>query len=105
MSETADTGSPTRPEAYSLEPNHPNPFNPRTTISYRLPKTAQVSLIIYNLLGQEVRLLVDTHQRVGFHQAVWDGRDRLGRTVASGVYLYRLRAGDYSETRKMILLK
>jgi bacillopeptidase F (M6 metalloprotease family) len=93
------------PEEISLSQNYPNPFNPSTTISYQLPKSGKVELTIYNMLGQEVRKLVDEKQAVGEYTIQWDGRDYNGTPVASGVYLYRLKAGEFIETKKMLLLR
>ena len=91
--------------AASLGPNRPNPFNPATTIRYALEKAVDVELAIYNLLGQEVRLLVRQFQPAGSYTVTWDGRDAAGRQVSTGIYLYRLQAGADVVTRKMILAK
>jgi hypothetical protein len=93
------------PNLFALSQNYPNPFNPETQIEYALPKASQVKLTIYNLLGQKVTTLVDEFQTVGFKTVHWDGKDDQGTEVASGVYFYKLKAGDFSETKKMILLK
>ena len=93
------------PSGYRLQQNSPNPFNPSTTITYQLPASGDVTLAIYNLTGQKVRTLIDQHAESGHHTAVWDGQDETGHRVSSGVYVYRLRAGDYVETRRMTLLK
>jgi subtilisin family serine protease len=93
------------PKGYTLSQNYPNPFNPRTTIEYGLPARAHVELAIYNLLGQKVRTLTDQVQKEGSHAARWDGKDDYGDEVASGVYLYRLKAGEATLSRKMLLLK
>ncbi|NKB68930.1 MAG: T9SS type A sorting domain-containing protein [Candidatus Latescibacteria bacterium] len=99
--EWADEG----PE-YQLLANYPNPFNPRTTISYQLASRQPVRLVVYNNLGQVVRTLVDREQEAGIYQAVWDGRDEGGREAASGVYLVRLQAGaEYAQTRQMALVR
>lgn len=90
---------------FALMQNYPNPFNPSTTLSYQLPGTATVDLKIYNLAGQEIKTLVSETQTAGPHQVVWDGKDEAGRQVASGIYLYRLRAGDMAITKKMTMLK
>jgi hypothetical protein len=95
-------GVPTR---YALRPNYPNPFNPVTTIQYDLPKTERVSLVVYNVKGEKVRELVGRDQPQGRYEVYWDGRDFAGNPAASGVYFYRLVAGDFVETRKMVLLK
>jgi hypothetical protein len=94
-----------RPKEVSLYPNYPNPFNPTTTIRYELKQPSKVSLKIYNLLGQEVRALVNKQESNGIHSAVWDGKNNRGQTVGSGVYFYRLEAGDFVKTRKMVLVK
>ena len=91
--------------AASLGPNRPNPFNPATTIRYTLERAVDVKLAIYNLLGQEVRLLVRRFQPAGSYAVTWDGRDAAGRQVSTGVYLYRLQAGADVVSRKMVLAK
>lgn len=100
---TAAAGSV--PKSYSLAQNYPNPFNPSTEISFDLPKASQVELSIFNVLGQEVRSLVNQSMEAGSHKIMWDGRDGSGSQVSSGVYFYRLAAGSYSQTKKMMLLK
>ncbi len=94
------------PKTYALEQNYPNPFNPVTRIRYQLPSDSRISLIIYNILGQEVRRLIDNSmQPAGFYSLQWDGKDEFGNSVASGVYFYRIRAGGFSKTMKMLFLK
>ena len=93
------------PDRFSLEQNMPNPFNPSTAIGYQLPEAGMVRLAIYNLLGQEVRVLVNETKQAGSFTATWDGADALGRRVASGIYLYRIQAGSFSATKRMLLLK
>ena len=93
------------PETFALHTNYPNPFNPTTTISYDLPEQAQVTLGIYDLLGKQIKTLVKQSQDAGNKIAVWDGTDNLGRQVSAGVYLYQIQAGEFSQTRKMLLLK
>ena len=90
---------------YALFENYPNPFNPATTIAYHLPRASQVKLLVYNLAGQHVRTLVDAPQAAGRFQINWDGKDDIGNGLASGVYLYRLEAGNFAETKKMILMR
>ena len=92
-------------EATRLEGNHPNPFNPSTTFSYTLSEPGQVSLKVYNTIGQLVRTIVDQEQMEGHHEAVWDGRNEAGGMVSSGIYIYRMTAGNYLETKRMLLLK
>lgn len=90
---------------YTLEQNYPNPFNPSTMISYVLPVESNVVIEIYNLLGQQLRTLVSGKQPAGEFKIAWDGHDANGRAVSSGVYLYRLQAGTFVETKKMTLLR
>jgi hypothetical protein len=93
------------PGAYSLMPNYPNPFNPSTAIAYQTPQDGHVTLTIYNVLGQEIRTLVDTHQAAGTHTAMWDGTDAAGHHLNSGVYFYTMKAGNFTQTRKMVLMR
>ncbi len=90
---------------FSLVGNSPNPFNPATQIAYKLNEGRDVRLVIFNHLGQEVRVLVNAYQNAGLHRVVWDGKDAAGRGVASGLYLYRLSGGEVFQTRQMLLLK
>ncbi len=104
-----DPGTPpTPPSTFALFQNHPNPFNPSTTIRYRVGTGSgpqKVRLQIYNLLGQKVRTLVDRLQGPGEYRVQWDGKDDSGRRLASGVYLYRLEAGRFGASRKMLLVR
>ncbi|MDW7679390.1 MAG: T9SS type A sorting domain-containing protein [bacterium] len=90
---------------YSLSQNYPNPFNSDTEIRYQLPEATHVKLEIYNLLGQKIRTLIDDPKPAGSHTLRWDGRDQYGKPVSSGVYLYRLTAGRFCETRKMVVMR
>ena len=94
-----------RPEVLSLHQNYPNPFNPSTTIAYGLSLTAPVRLTVYGMTGQRLRSLVDQVQMAGEHRIVWDGRDEVGRRLASGVYLYSIRVGKEEQTRRLVLLR
>ena len=85
--------------------NSPNPFNPSTSIKFFIPDNSNMSLKIYDMLGREVRTLINGRTPAGYHIVYWNGRDRYGSQAASGIYLYRLTAGDFMETKKMILLK
>lgn len=98
-------GGQFRPASFELHQNFPNPFNPTTTISYAVEGVEAVSLKIYNTLGQEIRTLVNERSQSGTHSVTWDGRDNTGRNVSSGIYVYRLIAGQQSTSRKMLLLK
>jgi hypothetical protein len=93
------------PSDYALFQNYPNPFNPSTTIRFSLPKSGAVEMDIYNILGQKIRGLIFKDMPAGYHTVIWDGLDDGKREVASGVYFYRLKSGDYEGVRKMMLLK
>ena len=104
---TSDRGVSFAEEATSRQPspsrlyqNYPNPFNPSTTIRYGLPYRSRVTLAVFNTLGQQVATLVQGEQEAGFHEVQFDGSG-----LASGVYLYRLRAGEFVQTRKLLLLQ
>ncbi len=92
------------PKTYNLEQNYPNPFNPTTQINYQLPESQMVTLEIYNSLGEKIRTLVNESQNAGYHSVQWNGLNNSGRTVASGMYLYRITAGKYISVKKMLLL-
>jgi ligand-binding sensor domain-containing protein len=93
-------GRPRVPAAYSLEQNYPNPFNPTTTIKYGLPNTSRARLTVYDILGREVSVLVNERREAGLHEVTFDGSN-----LASGVYFYRLQAGDFVSTKRMVALK
>lgn len=93
------------PEVYALEQNFPNPFNPRTTISFALPEAGKISLNIYNVQGQLVRTLVSGSYEAGIYNLQWDATNDYGVRVGSGIYFYRIQAENYVETRKMTLLR
>lgn len=90
---------------YSLEQNYPNPFNPTTTINYILTQESEVSISIYDILGKEVKHYRQIAQSPGSYSIQWNGRDQYSNPVSAGVYLYRLQAGDFIQTKKMVLLK
>jgi len=100
-----DTDVNPLPSKFALRNNYPNPFNPLTTIAYDLPEKSRVILVVYDIMGQEVVRLVDTYSPAGYYKTVWDGRNSHGQPVSSGVYLYRIMAGNYSRTNKMILMR
>lgn len=93
------------PQEFVLRQNFPNPFNPATTVEFALPQANPVKLRVYNVGGQLVRTLVDDYLETGFYSYRWDSRNDHGQKVASGVYFYRLEAGPYGQTRRMLLLK
>jgi len=93
------------PGVFNLSQNYPNPFNPSTTIQYTLPERMNVKLIVYNMLGKEVITLVDEKQTAGFYEMPWDGRNKLGNQVSSGIYFCKVQAGQYNAIKKMIFLK
>lgn len=93
------------PKQFELYANYPNPFNPATSIKYDLRENAKVTLKIYNSLGQEVRTLVNARQNAGQYTIQWDGKNNAGSAVSSGVYIYRIKAGDFIKSKKMLLLK
>ncbi len=98
--------TPVEPRSPMLDANFPNPFNPQTSIGFRLPEAAVVSLGVYDLAGRLIRSIVkDEVTQEGFHTVVWDGRDAGGLPAASGVYFYRLDVGEFSETKRMVLIK
>ncbi|MFQ5709886.1 MAG: T9SS type A sorting domain-containing protein, partial [bacterium] len=94
------------PDKFVLFQNFPNPFNPATTIRYGLPSAQEVTIRVYDILGREVTTLVDHEMKeAGFHALTWGGSNSNGRPVASGLYVYRIEAGKFSQTRKMLLVK
>jgi len=103
--EAAGSSPTILPDRYSLNQNYPNPFNPSTEISFALKADGNVKLSVFNVLGQQVRTLVDEYMPAGNHTITWDGRSEDGSTAASGIYFYRIQANDFVDTRKMTLLK
>ena len=93
------------PKEYKLLQNHPNPFNSDTQITYHLPKTSNVKVLIYNSLGQVIHTLIDEEMQAGVHRATWNGRDKYGQQVSSGIYFYQLQAGKTTHLKKMILIQ
>ncbi len=93
------------PDQVVMLHNYPNPFNPVTTIRFGIPEEARTSIMVYNILGQQVAVLVDQIQPAGYYTAAWDGRDSQGRRMGSGVYLYRIKVGKVAVVKKMLLLK
>ncbi len=95
-----ESGKTQIPTTYAINQNYPNPFNPTTTIIYSLPKIIKVNLKVYNLLGQEVAILVNEEMSIGTHSVTWNAQN-----VPSGIYFYKITAGEFSKIKKMILIK
>ncbi|MDH7605963.1 MAG: FlgD immunoglobulin-like domain containing protein, partial [Melioribacter sp.] len=93
------------PTQFNLFQNYPNPFNPSTIISYALPKQSMVTIKIYDILGREVKTLLNSEQAPGVYKIEWNGTNNIGNRVAAGTYIYRIEAGDFVQAKKMILLK
>lgn len=93
------------PVNYALQQNYPNPFNPTTYIPFSLQKTGETTLTIYNLLGQQIRTLVNSKMAAGSHEMRWDGLDDYGLPVSAGIYLYQLKSGDFKETKQLALVR
>jgi hypothetical protein len=93
------------PSSFELVQNYPNPFNPSTLIQYNIPEARDVSMIIYNSLGEKIKTLVSGVMEAGFYNVVWDGTNDYGANVGSGTYIYAIRAGDFYSAKKMVLVK
>ena len=93
------------PEVFALHQNYPNPFNPTTTLRYDLPEDAQVNIMIYDLMGREIKTLLNNQQTAGFKSVIWDATNNMGQPVSAGMYLYRISADDFTSVKKMVLLK
>ena len=93
------------PEVFSLHQNYPNPFNPVTTLRYDLPENAMINITIYDMLGRQVKTLMDQTQDAGYKSVIWDATNDYGKPVSAGIYLYQIQAGEYISTKKMVLLK
>jgi len=98
-------GDETTPPVLSLSQNYPNPFNPHTSINFSLPIDSHISIKIYDMMGQLVKVLVNKKMKAGLHETSWDGRNEKGKFVASGVYFCRLEAGRYRDVKKMVLIR
>jgi fibronectin type 3 domain-containing protein len=99
------SGETNVPLTFALNQNYPNPFNSETAIGYDLPKGSEVKITIYNILGQKVKTLVDEKQAAGHKRITWDGKNNMGQPVGSGMYFYRIEAGDFVQNKRMLLLK
>jgi hypothetical protein len=93
------------PTQFRLSQNFPNPFNPATTLEYDLPGNCDVTIKIYNILGQEVATLLNEQKEAGRYKISWDGQDKDGEKVSTGIYFYRIKAGDFEESKKLLLVK
>jgi len=93
------------PITYTLHQNYPNPFNPVTTLRYDLPENAMINITIYDMLGREVKTLINQTQDAGYKSVIWDATNDYGKPVSAGLYLYQIQAGEYISTKKMVLLK
>ena len=93
------------PLVFSLSQNYPNPFNPSTYLEYSIPIAGRVHLAVYDILGHEIATLVDTYQDPGYKSIIWNGTDKFGNDVSTGMYFYKLRSGDFEKVKKMVLLK
>ena len=96
---------PVKPEKFALQQNYPNPFNPETSIHFTVPKMSRVTLAIYDILGRKIRTLVSETKAAGSYNVTWNGKNNQGQPLASGLYFYKLQAGEFSATKKMMLLK
>jgi hypothetical protein len=96
---------PSAPSSYALEQNFPNPFNPSTTVTYSVPKSGQVNVMVYDLLGNHVKTLVNEVQEPGRYEVKWNATNAQGQVVPTGNYILKMVAGDFTQTRKMTLLK
>jgi hypothetical protein len=105
LSTSVNTVPNDMPATLTLEQNYPNPFNPSTVIKYIINSPENVRITIYNSAGQSVREIVNGAQNIGEHSITWDGKDNSGMSLSSGVYFYQIYAGQYSQARKMVLLK
>ena len=93
------------PDDFLLEQNYPNPFNPSTTIQYGLPRPGSVTITIYDIQGKEIRVLLNAYQEAGYHSVTWDSKDKTGLTVPAGIYLYQLKSGEHTVTKKLTLIR
>ena len=93
------------PTEYAIHQNYPNPFNPVTTLRYDIPENAMINITIYDMLGRQVKTLINQTQDAGYRSVIWDATNDYGKPVSAGVYLYQIQAGEYMQTKKMVLLK
>ena len=93
------------PSQYTVHQNYPNPFNPVTTLRYDLPENGYVNITIYDMMGRQVKTLINQTQDTGYRSVIWDATNDYGKPVSAGIYLYQIQAGEYMQTKKMVLLK
>jgi len=93
------------PDQYMVYQNYPNPFNPVTTLRYDLAEQTHVNITVYDMLGRKVRTFLNQQQDPGYKSLIWDATNDYGKPVSAGIYLYRIQAGEYISTKKMVLLK
>ena len=93
------------PKTYNISQNYPNPFNPITTLQYELPEDSFVNVTVYDMLGNVVNNLINANQSSGYKSVQWDATNNRGELVSAGIYLYKIQAGDFVDSKKMILLK
>jgi hypothetical protein len=93
------------PDRFALYQNYPNPFNPTTQIRYDLPQSEFVSISIYDVIGRNIKSLINTVQEAGYRSITWNATNDLGQPVSAGIYIYTIQAGEFRQTRKMVLLK
>ena len=93
------------PDILVLYPNYPNPFNPVTTLRYDLPEQTHVNITVYDMLGRQVKTLINHTQDAGYRSVIWNAINDYGKPVSAGIYLYQIQAGEYISTKKMVLLK
>ena len=94
-----------QPYIFTLKQNHPNPFNPSTTINYTISEESEISIIIYDLVGSKVIEFFSSSRPSGTHSIQWNGTDQQGNRVPAGIYFYQLKTGDFLQTKKMVLMK
>ena len=93
------------PKTFAFYQNYPNPFNPNTTIKYQLPKASHINITLYDVLGRIVRVLKDGKQEPGYYSVQWDGIDDFGQQLPSGTYFYRMKTEEFTQTRKLLLIR
>jgi len=93
------------PKKFNLYPAYPNPFNPVTTLRYDLPEDALINVTIYDMMGRRIKILVNGPQSAGYRSVIWDATNDYGKPVSAGIYLYKIQVGEFTQTKKMVLLK